>query len=332
LKEPAMAYLEYNRGAFKDSVAVKNGQFQFKGSVKEPVACFVTVKRTHPKRPDYCIFYLENSTITLTGTDSVKHATVKGSLTDKENRELEAAVKPYTNTILRLMDEADTKPDSIRRRALSDSIQWLVKEIKAVRTKFAETHLNSFMGLYTFNTAVLDSYFDPVVAEPLFHRFSPALKASELGKRTFEKIEAGKRRQTGVAITDFTQADLNDKPFTLSSLRGKYVLVDFWASWCAPCRKENPHLIKAYNELKDKNFEVVAVSLDSGKAPWEEAVKKDGLPWIHVSDLKGWQNEVAVKYGVTAVPQNLLINPEGIIIARNLRGEGLTEKLAAFIK
>jgi hypothetical protein len=93
-------------------------------------------------------------------------------------------------------------------------------------------------------------------------------------------------------------------------------------------------LLKAYKELKaqNKNFEVVAVSLDQGKAPWEDAVKKDGMPWIQVSDLKGWQNEVAVKYGIAAVSQNLLINPEGVIIAKNLRGEGLTEKLASYIK
>ncbi|RZJ63815.1 MAG: TlpA family protein disulfide reductase, partial [Flavobacterium sp.] len=148
-----------------------------------------------------------------------------------------------------------------------------------------------------------------------------------------EKLEIGKRRQTGIAATDFTQNDLNGKPFKLSSLRGKYVLVDFWASWCVPCRAENPNLVKAYQKLKDKNFEIVGVSLDQGsKDAWANAIKQDGLPWIQVSDLNGWKNEVALMYGINSVPQNLLINPQGIIIGKNLRGEELTEKLFELIK
>jgi thiol-disulfide isomerase/thioredoxin len=341
LNEPAKAYLDYGRGAdaFKDSADVIKGNFQFKGSVKAPTQAFIAVKRTSaaaPKRQqDYIAFFLENSKISITGADSIKNATVKGSVSDKELKEMEAPIRPMTNIIIALNKEYETRrEDTAWKKIAGDSVTRLVAAIKNERLKFVESHLNSYMGLYAYNVYVLDSKFEPAKVEPIFHRFSAELKSSDLGLKTVEKIEAGKRRQTGVQATDFTQNDLTDKPFTLSSLRGKYVLVDFWASWCGPCRAENPNLLKAYNELKaqNRNFEVVAVSLDQGKAGWEGAVKKDGMPWIHVSDLKGWQNEVAVKYGITAVPQNLLINPEGVIIAKNLRGEGLTEKLAALIK
>ena len=332
LKEPAFAYLDY--GNTKDSVEIKNGKFTFNGTVPEPVQAFLAVKRasSSKKQGDYRVFWLENAGITVSARDSIKNAVVKGSASQVESDRLDGRIKPLTNHIIRLMKEADTKPAAERKTVVSDSIKLLVKQIKDIRTQFAISHPSSFMGLYVFNVNVLDSYVDPDFAENVFLRFSPALKTSPLGIRSAEKIEAAKRRQTGAKVTDFTQTDITDKPFTLSSLRGKYGLVDFWASWCLPCRAENPNLVKAYAALKDKNFEVVGVSLDQGKAAWEGAVKKDNLPWIHVSDLQGWNNAVAAQYGITAVPQNLLINPQGVIIGKNLRGEELTSKLNALIK
>lgn len=347
LKEPATVYLATVQGnAWKeiDSAEVKNGAFQFRGTVDAPQQAILRVNHINTPlvqyRPDQLGFFLENSSITITAIDSIKNGIVNGSLAEQENRELEAQIAPLTNTIIQIQNEFAKKPmdpdkpiDEDRKKA-GESVGKLVAEIKDIKWKFVKSHLNSFMGLYTYHYSILDSKFDPIAVEPTFHRFSTELKSSDLGKLTLEKIEVGKRRQTGVKVTDFTQNDLNGKPFTLSSLRGKYVLVDFWASWCLPCRAENPNLVKAYNELKGKNFEIVGVSLDypGGKEVWEEAIKKDGLPWIHVSDLKGWKNEVAVLYGINSVPQNLLINPEGTIIGKNLRGAALTEKLRELIK
>ncbi|ACU06184.1 TlpA disulfide reductase family protein [Pedobacter heparinus] len=348
VKGQAKAYLvllKNNAWKETDSAEIKDGKFQFTGSVNEPQNAILAVRRNGAadsgRQRDALGFFIENSKIEIVGTDLISNAKITGSVANRENEEREAMIKPVTAKIIKLQDEFGKKAADgsyikslEERKKAGDSIQKLVAMNKDINHRFAETHLNSFMGLYTFNMYVLDNKFDPAKEEPLFNRFSTVLKSSPLGKRTIEKLEIGKRRQTGAKATDFTQNDLNGKPFTLSSLRGKYVLVDFWASWCGPCRAENPNVVKAYNELKGKNFEIVGVSLDypGGKAAWAEAVKKDGLPWIQVSDLKGWKNEVALMYGINSVPQNLLIDPQGVIIAKNLRGEALTDKLKELIK
>lgn len=211
-------------------------------------------------------------------------------------------------------------------------IAVIIAKIRDIQLDFVKSHLNSYMGLYVYYHNLLSRQFDPDELEPIYQQFSDTLRASELGKLSAEKLAGARRRLNGTKATDFKQTDVHGNMFTLSSLKGKYVLVDFWASWCVPCRAENPNLIKAYQALSDKNFEIVSVSLDNNRDSWLNAIKTDGLPWIQVCDLKGWKNEAALLYGISAVPQNFLIDPNGVIIARDLRGEGLTEKLTTLIK
>ena len=135
----------------------------------------------------------------------------------------------------------------------------------------------------------------------------------------------------GSPAMDFTQNDTADKPVSLSSFKGKYVLLDFWASWCLPCRKENPTVVKAFENYKDKNFTVLGVSLDQNADNWKTAIKQDSLLWQHVSDLKGWGNEVALQFEIFNIPQNFLLDPEGNIIAKNIRGASLERKLRHFL-
>ena len=346
LNAPAKAYLVTLQGdRFKetDSVVIKDGKFQFNGKVDQPQSAIIAIKRSSGsgRQPDNLSFYLENSKITFTGKDSIKTAIVTGSVSDRENRELSASVTPFTKKIMKIQREFSRDDHGVvegktlqQRKEAQDSLNSYVKQIKGIQQKFVEKHLNSFMGLYTFNTSILGSHFDSAEVKPLFYKFSPQLQSSSLGEQTLDRILANEKRAVGVKIIDFLQTDINGQPFNIKSLRGKYVFLDFWASWCYWCRKENPNVLKAYEQLKNKNLQIVSVSFDESKASWENAVKEDKLPWLQVSDLKGMKvkDGLAAMLDIKAIPQNLLINPEGIIIATNLRGEELPAKLSALIK
>ena len=168
---------------------------------------------------------------------------------------------------------------------------------------------------------------NPDEVEPLFNALPAAAKNYPSAKLLQEKIEVAKKTGVGRYAMDFTQNDTLGKPVSLSSFKGKYVLIDFWASWCGPCRAENPNVVNAFNKYKDKGFHVLGVSLDqpNAKDKWIKAIHDDNLTWTHVSDLQYWKNAVAIQYGIQAIPQNFLLDPEGKIIGKNLRGEALQE-------
>ncbi|HMH32813.1 MAG TPA: TlpA disulfide reductase family protein, partial [Puia sp.] len=177
---------------------------------------------------------------------------------------------------------------------------------------------------------VYDNFFlepDAGELDTVYHGLDTGLQNSYYGKKIKNVLEKTKMTAVGNPAPEFTQNDVSDKPVALSSFRGKYLLIDFWASWCGPCRAENPNVLKAYHQYNPKGFDILGVSLDDKKDKWEQAIQKDHLTWTQVSDLKGWKNSAAEQYGINAIPMNFLLDKNGKIIARGLRGEELEKKL-----
>lgn len=319
----------------KDSTTVKNGKFELSGTTAFANKAFLSLlpeNKDSIRRgasSDFQVFYLEKGKFMLAGTNNIAKADLTGGPAQKDyllyNSQMGGLTAQYQGLVKRYMKARSAK-DSAEIKNIQAEGKPLGVKMAAVEDSFLFSHPDSYVSLdLIFNEKA--QVIDPKVFDRYYKPLSKRVLASFTGQKLVAKYEKASQIFNG-QIVDFTQEDTQGKPFKLSSLRGKYVLIDFWASWCAPCRAENPNLLKAYQALKDKQFEIVSISLDDNKKAWLHAVEMDKLPWEQVSDLKGWKNELAVKYGISAVPQNFLLDPNGKIIAKNLRGEDLYTKLS----
>ncbi len=347
LSKPAMAFLSVRTNGVRhlDSTYLHNGAFTFKGKVDEIKEAHIMLKHDNkPANPamrqkfDVLDFFLENRDIKLVGKDSVKTAKIVGSPINDDNKQLEAYLRPYYAKFDDLNKEFRDKPDAAKRdtaylRTLNMRAAQYEKDAAQAKLTYAKTHPTSYLALVAL-TSTLNDEADAVTAEKIFRQFTPATQNSELGKTSLQRIRTLKMTQMGVEAPDFTLNDVSGKPVKLSDFRGKYVLLDFWASWCGPCRRENPNLLKAYSQYKDKGFTILGVALDkeTDREKWLKAIETDGLTWPQVSDLKYWNSDVAKLYDVKALPMNFLIDRQGKIVAKYLRGDALNQKLAEVLK
>lgn len=311
-----------------DSATVTEGEFQFSGEAPIPEMYYLRLNETNY----FTQFFLENGKINVTAdADSLSNAVVSGSKSNDLLREYMATLNDVNSNLLEMQqnysvavssgntDEADRL--NIDMTEASNDFFNYVKN-------FVTENNSSVVAPFLTLSVLVPQKLDYNELEPIVSTFSPDLDETIYMKNLNSYMDQQSKIAIGAIAPDFTQNDPDGNPVTLSSLRGKYVLIDFWASWCAPCRDENPNVVKNYNKYKDKGFDIIGVSLDQDKDSWLKAIEDDGLTWHHVSDLKYWDNEVSDLYYINEIPSSFLLDKDGRIIAKDLRGDELDEKLA----
>ena len=314
-----------------DSTSIDSGKFKLKGRLVTPEMCYIFIADSLPP----IRLFTENTDITVeTKTDSIPYAYIKGSTCQDQLVEYNDQMQVYNNqlnTIYYEYQQAIQERNKQKQDELDKKFDEVSEQQKEAGIRYVKENSRSFIVPYlTWGTLLYDLNLDEM--EDLVNSFDPSLSESIYVKQLISYIDIKKKVSVGQPMTDIILPDTTGADFAASRLTGNVILINFWASWCLPCREENPDMISIYNNFKGQGFEIVGISLDEDPEEWKKAIVEDRIFWYHISDLQGWNNTGATQYGVRSLPHNVLIDREGTIAAKNIRGNELLEKIKELVQ
>lgn len=325
LQDNSLLLLQDIKGATIDTLRLKDNKARFTGFLENPKRFKLMAEGSN----DYVFFWMEPNKMTLEAeSGKFREAIIKGSKTELKDNEHDLRIQPFDD----IMSEVETfavKNQQNLTQPIIDSLRAVYN--KAEKGEEKETQLfiaenpNSVVSIY-----LLDFYkttYGKKIVKPLYEKFSPEMKTNEYGISVQRYLEINDEPKIGEPYRDVTLMDRNGEMISISDIDAKFLLIEFWSSRCAPCLITNPKLVKIYEKYQSQGFEIYGISLDTDKSDWLNAIEKDGLPWTNVVDLDGDNGDSALLYGVSAIPDNFLIDSEGKIIARKIWSETLDAML-----
>ncbi|HQS34333.1 MAG TPA: TlpA disulfide reductase family protein [Sediminibacterium sp.] len=307
---------------------VRDGKFVLKGNITEPDIFqlgFVGYKEALD-------IFLYNDQVNITADfNNISAATITGSAVETDYQQFKSSFNPIRERLNYLVQQINPEKNRFKRDSLIVLYEQAKGTVLQEATKFAKEKTSSPVSSFVL-FAISPLLNGTTDLENRYNALEPSAKKGSFARMIEQTIAEANINKIGTEALDFSQKDTLGKLVSLKSFRGKYVLIDFWASWCGPCRAENPNLVNAFNKYSNKNFTVLGVSLDDNKASWMNAIRKDKLTWTQVSDLQSWNNKVAQLYKIQSIPANYLLDPSGKIIAKDLRGSELQVKLKELLQ
>lgn len=304
----------------------KGGKFSLEGKLEAPDFCALVIEGERSGTE----LMVENSKIDVKGSiDSLHKLTVVGSKSNEEFKKAEEMLKKSTDKMQAIQQKAmmmGQQPDEHQMQALQIEYMAVQSQMQKDIQAYAVNNPGSFVGpVLLVNT---NQTFDPAVFLPIYNKFTDEVKKTPTAKYLKSKLDREAKTAVGQKAPELKAKTPEGKELSLSEARGKVTLIDFWASWCGPCRAENPNVVKVYEKYHAQGFNILGVSLDKEEAAWKKAIADDKLTWSHISDLQFWQSPLAKEYNVEAIPYSVLLDKNGVIVAKNLRGDELEKKVA----